>query len=47
MKNQTRGKSIDEVIRGMIRTATGVSVEGFAVRKSLDLTKYMEPEKQK
>jgi len=47
MKNQTRGKSIDEVIRGMIRTATGVSVESFANRKSLDLTNYMEPEKQK
>ena len=47
MKNQTRGKSIDEVIRGMIRTATGVSVDRFAFGKSLDLTNYMEPEKQK
>src|SRR2546427_596557 len=40
-------KRIDEVIRGMIRAATGVSVEKFPVRKSLDLTNYMEPEKQK
>jgi len=47
LKIRTRGRSIDEVIRGMIRTATGASVERFVGKKSAQLTSYMEVEKQK
>ena len=48
MKIQTRGRSIDEVIRGMIRTTTGASVERFVgKRKTAQLTSYMDLEKQK
>ncbi len=48
MKSHARSKSIDEVIRGMIRVSTGSAVEKSAARRgSVELTTYMEPEKQK
>jgi len=48
MKNHTRSRSIDEVIRNLIRASTGSAVEKFAARgSSVELTAYMEPEKQK
>jgi len=48
MKREARSKSIDEVIRGMIRTSTGSTVEKFVnKRRAIELTSYMEPEKQK
>lgn len=48
MKSRARSKSIDEVIREMIRASTGSSVERSAARGgSVELTTYMEPEKQK
>ena len=48
MKIHARSRSIDEVIRGMIRASTGSTVEKFAARGgSVELTTYMEPEKQK
>lgn len=41
MKSQRRCKSIDEVIRDMIRTSTGTSVARVKGRKSDDLTKFL------
>ncbi len=48
MKSHARSKSIDEVIRGMIKASTGSSVEKSAARGGwVELTTYMQPEKQK
>lgn len=43
IKAQKRSKSLDEVVREMIREATGVAVEKLAsTRKSVELTSYMK-----
>ena len=43
IKAQKRSKSLDEVVREMIREATGVPVEKLAsTRKSVELTSYMK-----
>jgi hypothetical protein len=49
LKSQARGKSLDEVIRGMIRASTGRTVEQhLAVEKNnLKLTAYLQGAKQK
>lgn len=45
LKSQMRGKSLDEVIRGMVKTSTGRSVEQhLATEKNLKLTTYMQRE---
>jgi hypothetical protein len=45
LKSQARGKSLDEVIRGMIRASTGRTVEQhLAIEKNLKLTMYLQGE---
>ncbi len=46
IKGQRRSRSIDEVIREMVRVSTGVPVEKFRSRgKTEELTRFMEGEK--
>ena len=53
MKEQMRGRSLDEVIRGMIRKTKGASVETLGelmerrTGATSELTSYIDPEKQK
>jgi predicted CopG family antitoxin len=48
LKSQIRGKSLDEVIRGMVKTSTGRSVEQhLATDKNLKITTYMQGEDAK
>ncbi len=43
LKSQRRGRSLDEIIRGMIKTSTGRSVEQhLATEKNLKITTYIE-----
>lgn len=43
IKTQKRSKSIDEVVREMIRESTGVPVEKLAqAKRSVGLTAYMD-----
>lgn len=43
MKSQRRSKSLDEVIREMIRLSTGDSVEKMVGgKRSIELTSYMK-----
>jgi predicted CopG family antitoxin len=43
MKGQKRSKSIDEVIREMIKTSTGLSVnDRWSPKKNSEITSYME-----
>ena len=43
LKVQTRAKSLDEVIRGMIRSTTGRSVEQhLAAERNVRITTYMQ-----
>jgi predicted CopG family antitoxin len=42
MKAQKRSRSIDEVVRELIKESTGIPVEKLArARKSVELTAYM------
>ncbi len=45
LKSQMRGKSLDEIIRGMVKTSTGRSVEQHLVtEKNLKITTYLQNE---
>jgi predicted CopG family antitoxin len=41
LKTQKRSRSLDEVVRSLIREATGVSVEQTKPRRGSQLTAYM------
>jgi hypothetical protein len=42
IKEQRRAKSMDEVVRDLVRGATGKSVEQFASQKNSKLTSFIE-----
>ncbi len=42
LRDQRRAKSMDEVVRELVRAATGKSVEQFVLQKNSKLTSFIE-----